>query len=481
MSGIFWDPSLQPDFMESLTSFGTSTLSLAMAVPMCLVDLVCCLLLSVTGLLTMVLAPVADFLGQVGLMALATSGLEETWSTNHTLGLGLAIYTLIAMFLAKGGAGSYQQTISKSTQLAIGLLWVAAFLSFPEFETATHARVGLLAMALQLASLCVRSLFLEFSGYKHVAPATSLDSYATGYLGVLGMEATVAMVICAFGFPGLSAEDPASRYYCLVPFLAMQIIYFNSVLKVEEAADVTANGHVTVVKEGLEAKIEEVKEVCGEKVSTLKEKLEAASEKVMEEPTAVEAAVEDKVEEVAEADKENTEEVAEAVKENDDEVIEPVKDNIEEVAGAEVVEAVKETVEEKVEEVKADPLFKKLLALLTSIYTCISSHIMILLSPLLSLASTTTGHLAAVPWASLLLLTSTAGSHLLHGAAWHHLTGSSLAFALPVLTLVLPAALEYLAPRLPTTLPPYIQEGAGLAVAATTYMLATGAGSAAQA
>merc|ERR1712127_544287 len=113
------------------------------------------------------------------------------------------------------------------------------------------------------------------------------------------MEATVAMVICAFGFPGLSAEDPASRYYCLMPFLAMQIIYFNSVLKVEEAADVTANGHVTVVKEGLEAKIEEVKEVCGEKVSTFKEKLEAASEKVMEEPTAVEAAVEDKVEEVA--------------------------------------------------------------------------------------------------------------------------------------------------------------------------------------
>lgn len=448
--------------MEAITSFGTSTLSLAMALPMCLVDLLCYLVLSVAGLLTMVLAPVVDFLGEAGMMAVAATGMEESWSTNHTL---FAIYALYAGFGMCGRISglSFQQTFSKYTNLAIGLLWIATFLSFPDFETATHARVGLVALALQAGSISVRALFLEFSGYRHAAAPTSLDAIATGYLGCLGMEATAALCICAFGYPGLSAEDAVSRYYCLVPLMAMQIIYFTSVHKVEEAVEeVTANGHVTEVKEGLDAKIEEVKEVCGEKVTEVKEKIEAAVEKVLEDPAVVEAAA--NVEAVGQIVEDKVEEIVEAVKEKVEEVDNAVEEKVEEVANA---------VEAKVEEVKAEPWFQKLLALLTTIYTSIASRAMLLLSPLLALASALTARLAAVPWASLLLLSSTTASHLLHGAAWHHLTGSSLALALPVLTLALPAALDYLAPRLPITLPPYIKEGAGLAVAATTYLLTT--------
>merc|ERR1711953_52853 len=43
MSGVLWEPSQQPDLVESLSTFANSALTLSLAVPMFLVDVVCCL------------------------------------------------------------------------------------------------------------------------------------------------------------------------------------------------------------------------------------------------------------------------------------------------------------------------------------------------------------------------------------------------------------------------------------------------------
>lgn len=454
MSGLLWDPSQQPDLMDSLTSFASSSLTLAMALPMCLIDLVCCLLVSAASLVGLVLGPVVEMLGQVGVLAVATLGLEDTWTSNHTMVLGLTLYTLAALFTRLWA--SPQQNLSKLTSCVAGLLWITIFLSCPTFDTAAHPQAVLLSLALTLGGMCVSGLFLEHSGYKHNPAATDLDATAGGYLTVLSMEAMGVMVIAAFGYPGLSAEDAPSRYYCVLPFIAMQMTYFTSVAKATPV-EVTANGSATHIQDELSSKIQEVKEICGDKVAEVKEKIEAAVEKAVEDnPEVLEAAA--KVEAAGEIVEEKVEEIVEAVKET--------------------VEAVTEAVDTKVEEVKADPLFKRLMAMLTSLYTAVASRLSALLAPILALVSAVASRLAAVPWAALILLLSTSGSHLLHGAAWHHLTGDSLALALPCLTLGLPLLLDALGAKLPACLPAYVRElaaaPASLAVAGVTYLLATG-------
>ena len=72
MSGVLWEPSQQPDLIESLSAFGSSSASLGLALPMFALDLICSIVLyigSMMGLVLstvgLVLAPVIDVLGQV--------------------------------------------------------------------------------------------------------------------------------------------------------------------------------------------------------------------------------------------------------------------------------------------------------------------------------------------------------------------------------------------------------------------------------
>merc|ERR1711953_246892 len=323
MSGVLWEPSQQPDLVDSLSTFANSALTLSLAIPMFLVDIVCCLVLSLTGLLAAILTPVLEVLGQGGAMLLTATGMEDSWSGNHTLVTILAVYSATALILH--GSGTRQQNFSKLTSMVTGLLWITIFLSCPMFTSAAHPQVVLLSLAFALGALCLRGLFLEHSGYKHTPAETSLDNIAPGYISCLGFEAIGAMVIAAFGYPGLNGDDAASRYYCLVPFIAMQMVSF---------------------------KIQEIQEVCGDKVAEVKEKIEAAVEKVVDEnPELLEAAA--KVEAAGEVAEEKVEELVEAVKET----VEVVK---------ETVENVSEIVEAEVEAVKADPLYKRIMAALSS-------------------------------------------------------------------------------------------------------------------
>merc|ERR1711936_748909 len=458
MSGVLWEPSQQPDLVESLSTFANSALTLSLAVPMFLVDIVCCLVLSLTSLLAAILTPVLEVLGQGGAMLLAATGMEDSWSGNHTLVTILAVYSATALILH--GSGTRQQNFSKLTSMVTGLLWITIFLSCPMYTTATHPQVVLLSLAFALGALCLRGLFLEHSGYKHNPAETSLDNIAPGYISCIGFEAIGAMVIGAFGYPGLSGEDAPSRYYCLVPFIAMQMVYFKEVAKVDPEAAVTRlNGAATEIKEEVSAKIQEVKEVCGDKVAEVKEKIEAAVEKVVDEnPEILEAAA--KVEAAGEVAEEKVEELVDAVKET--------------------VETVSEIVEAEVEAVKVDPLFKRIVAVLSSFCSAVVARISAVLAPVVNLVSAIADKLATVPWASIVLLLSTTGSHLLYAAAWHKLTDNPLAIALPCLTLVLPFLLGFLENRLPVSLPAYLNELAtnpgSLAVAATTYLLVSETG-----
>ena len=463
MSGVLWEPSQQPDLVDSLSTFANSALTLSLAIPMFLVDIVCCLVLSLTGLLAAILTPVLEVLGQGGAMLLAATGMEDSWSGNHTLVTILAVYSATALILH--GSGTRQQNFSKLTSMVTGLLWITIFLSCPMYTTAAHPQVVLLSLAFALGALCLRGLFLEHSGYKHNPAETSLDNIAPGYISCLGFEAIGAMVIAAFGYPGLSGDDAASRYYCLVPFIAMQMVYFKDVAKIEpEVAVARLNGAATEIKDEVSSKIQEIQEVCGDKVAEVKEKIEAAVEKVVDEnPELLEAAA--KVEAAGEVAEEKVEELVEAVKET----VEVVKETMENVS---------EIVEAEVEAVKADPFYKRIMAALSSFCSAVVARLSAILAPLLNLVSAITARLATVPWTSLLLLLTTTGSHLLYAAAWHKLTDNNLAIALPCLTLLLPFLLGLLENRLPANLPAYVKELAtnpgSLAVATTTYLLVTG-------
>merc|ERR1712038_1793234 len=191
MSGILWDPSQQPDLVESLSTFATSALALSLALPMFLVDMACCLVLSICSLLSAILTPVLELLGQGGALILAATGMEDSWSGTHTLVSILSIYTAVALFLQ--ASGTRQQNFSKLTAMLTGVLWITIFLSFA------------------FGAMCLRGLFLEHSGYKHNPAETSLDSIAPGYISCIGFEAIGVMVIGAFGYPGLSGEDEPSR------------------------------------------------------------------------------------------------------------------------------------------------------------------------------------------------------------------------------------------------------------------------------
>jgi len=118
MSGILWEPSQQPDLVEALSSFATSALALSLAIPMFVVDLLCSLLISLCSLISTVLAPVLEVLGQGGTMLLAATGLEDTWSANHTLVSILSIYTATALVLQ--GSGTRLASRSLITERMVG-------------------------------------------------------------------------------------------------------------------------------------------------------------------------------------------------------------------------------------------------------------------------------------------------------------------------------------------------------------------------
>ena len=90
--------------------------------------------------------------------------------------------------------------------------------------------------------------------------------------------------------------------------------------------------------------------------------------------------------------------------------MEAVKETVEAVK--ETVENVSEIVEAEVEAVKADPLYKRIMAALSSFCSVVVARLSAILAPVLNLVSAITDRLATVPWTSLLLLLTTQQSQL---------------------------------------------------------------------
>ena len=267
MSGIFWEPDSQPDLCEAVSGYTLSTITLALAIPMAIVDLLCSTILFITSLIMAVVTPGLDYVLHGGAVILELLGIE-TWTQNTSIISLLLAYHVFVLLTTKAGSGSfYQKVFSRINFNITSIIWLVSFLSFPVFENAVFAQVALLSIALQGAEGAVKILFLEYNNFASEPKENALNSIATGVLACLRMDIFAALIVSAFGYPSFTQEDDITQYFCLPPLIATQIIYFTSFRQTQAESAPTiaqANGTATVVKEEtiLESnlKVQEVEE-----------------------------------------------------------------------------------------------------------------------------------------------------------------------------------------------------------------------------
>ena len=93
MSGVFWEADKQPNLAEAATSFTLSTLNLAVAIPMALVDGLVSVTMFITSMLMIVLGPVLEHLAVLVNMLMELVGLES-WTGYNTIISILVITTI---------------------------------------------------------------------------------------------------------------------------------------------------------------------------------------------------------------------------------------------------------------------------------------------------------------------------------------------------------------------------------------------------
>ena len=224
------------------------------------------------------------------------------------------------------------------------------------------------------------------------------------------------MILAMFGYPTFSATDAVTQYYCLVPLVAVQLLYFTEV-KPEVAVDAPhANGDAVPVKE--------VTEVAA--------------------PVAKETALEDGGAEVPS----DAPEVSAEDKAADGSAVENISE-------AEQTEA----------------LIKRLQGCVTGLHAKLTC----LLSPVTGLVTKVLSTILSLPWTSITLLITSNLSHVLAMMAWLALTSNPLAYGLPVLSLGLPKLLaSRLGDKIPASLGPSLRSVTSLASAGLQYSLLTG-------
>ena len=231
----------------------------------------------------------------------------------------------------------------------------------------------------------------------------------------------MALIILAmFGYPTFSATDAVTQYYCLVPLVAVHLLYFTEV-KPEIAADAVDAPHVN----GDAVPVKEVTEVAA---PVAKETVLEEAEAETPAEAAPEAAAEDKA-----ADGSAVENISEAE--------------------------------------KTEALIKRLQGCVTGLVAKLTG----LLSPLTNLVTKVVSTIASLPWTSITLLVSSNLSHVLVMMAWLALTSNPLAYGLPVLSLGLPMLLSSrLGDKIPASLGPSLRNVNSLASAGLQYCLLTG-------
>ena len=229
------------------------------------------------------------------------------------------------------------------------------------------------------------------------------------------------IILAMFGYPTFSSSDAVTQYYCLVPLVAVHLLYFTEV-KPEVAADAEDAPHVN----GDAVPVKEVTEVTEVAAPVAKETVLENGE--AEAPAAVgeaapEAAAEDKA-----GDGSAVENISEAE--------------------------------------KTEALIKRLQGCVTGLLAKLTG----LVSPVTNLISKVLSTICSLPWTSITLLVTSNLSHVLVMMAWLALTSNPLAYGLPVLSLGLPLLFSRLGDKIPASL----QTVNSLAIAGLQCCLLTG-------
>ena len=149
MSGIFWKPDHQPDLCEAVSGYTLSTVTLALAIPMAVVDLLCSAVIFLSSLIMMVTSPLVEY-GALGVTIILDLLGVESWTHNTTIIILLAIYHLVLLFTNNNGSGSfYQKSFSRLNFNITSIIWLVSFLTFPVFENAVFPQAALLSVAIQ--------------------------------------------------------------------------------------------------------------------------------------------------------------------------------------------------------------------------------------------------------------------------------------------------------------------------------------------
>ena len=235
------------------------------------------------------------------------------------------------------------------------------------------------------------------------------------------------MLVAMFGYPSFSATDVATQYYCLVPLVAVHLLYFTELKPAvaDDGVDGHVNGDAVPVKEATEVPAPAAAE---ETVLEADLKPAEAAVSVTDEVARIEAASEDK-------------------------------------------DADGSTVETITEVEKTEALIKRLQACVTGLV----AKLLGLVSPVTSLVTKILTSITSLPWTCITLLITANLSHVLAMLAWLALTSNPLAYGLPVLSLGLPKLLDSrLGDKIPASLAPSLRTLGSLASSGLQFCLLTG-------
>ena len=397
MSGVFWEPEKQPNLCEAASGFTLSTVNLAVAIPMALVDLLVAVTLFLSSAAWTVLSPVVEYLLSGLVMLMEMVGLEVP-STEQTL-LGVLLLTTVVTIYKQfsGMVGAKERMFATALVHAEGWIFLFTFLNVPALDKAVYANVILLALSLQLAKGAIKSLFISFYNGSLQGKQNEMDGIAAGMMNALGLESCLALLIAAFGYPSFSGSDPTTAFLCLIPAAALHLVVQAEILPnvcPEDQPD-CPNGEAVAVAESQPAEetvLEDLKP---------QEAAEKVSDEVLPEPAAEETTADDTA--AAAAD------------------------------GSSV---------ETIEEVKTEALIARLKGCLAGLYCYLAGKVLAIISPVCQLLARIISCVTSLPWAAISLFSLSKLSTVLWGWTWFHLTSNSLALFLPVSSLLIPPALE---------------------------------------
>lgn len=393
MSGVFWEPEKQPNLCEAASGFTLSTVNLAVAIPMAVVDILVAATLFLSTTLWSLLSPLVEYLLSGLVMLMEMVGLESP-SPDQTLLAVVAFSTVFTIYKQFSGKTGAKERMFGALMIHVeAWIFLFTFLSVPALEKAVFANVILLALALQLAKNSITYLFTGFYDMSLQRKQNEMDGFASGMKNALDLESCVALLIAAFGYPSFSGTDPTTAYLCLIPFIALHLVVQAEILPnvcAEDQPD-SANGEAVAVAESLPAE------------ETVLEDLKAG---------------------------EGAEKVSDEV--------------LPEAAAGDTTAAAGDgsSVETIQEDKKTEALIARLKGCVGGLYCWVAGKVLFVISPVCQLLAKIISTITSLPWSCISLFTLSKMSTLLWAWTWYQLTSNNLALLLPVSSLLVPPALE---------------------------------------